>query len=285
MKDQNYQTVIKPERGLFEIPWKELWDYRDLLFLLVRRDIVAKYRRSFLGPLWFLIQPLLTAVVFTFVFKRGLNLSTHGIPGPLFYFCGLLPWGYFAQSFNAVSSSLVSNSGILNKVYFPRLILPLSVTISNLVPFVSQLAVFLVLYTGFHYGSPVAAPFHLKIELLFLLPVLLLQVMLAALGFGLWVAALTVKYRDLQNLTAFLIQIWMFLTPVIYPASAISGPWRQWLMLNPMAGVVETFRAAFFGIGDVSFEALLISTGISFLMFVSGILIFNQSEQTFADTL
>jgi len=282
--NSNYETIIRPRRSWFYFDWQGLLHYRDLLFLLVRRDFVATYKQSILGPAWFIIQPLLITVVFTIIFGKGIKISTDGLPPTLFYFCALIPWGYFAHCLNTISLSLTANAGLFQKVYFPRLIIPLSTILSNLILFMIQLVTFL----GFYFYFKLFTPLGFTIQpnsFLLILPLLLLVTASLSLGVGLWVAALTVKYRDFQYLLGFGIQLWMFMTPIIYPSSAIPEKWRFILSFNPMVGIVESYRFAFFGVGAVNFNSLLASVLLTIFALISGILVFNKVERTFVDTI
>ena len=276
--------VIQATQGWFHFDWQGLCHYRDLLFLLVYREFASKYKQTILGPAWFILQPLLTTVVFQVVFGRGIKISTDGIPSFLFYFCALVPWSYFSQCLTGISTSLTSNASLFKKVYFPRLIVPLSIVFSNLLALVIQAATFLAFYAYFKYFTPAGSVIHPNAYLVFL-PFLLLQTALTSLGAGLWVAALTVKYRDFHHMMNFLVQLWMYVTPIIYPASLIPEKYRIFLALNPMAGVVESYRFAFFGEGFVHAGYLLVSNLITFALLISGILVFNKIERNFVDTI
>ncbi len=280
--EQNYEIIIKPNKSWFYVDWQGLLHYRDLLFLLVRRDFVARYKQTILGPIWFIVQPLFTAFTFTIVFANVIKVSTDQLPPMLFYMCALVPWGYFASSLETTSKSLLANAALFNKVYFPRLIIPLSIIISNLIALTIQLSVFLVFYFYFKFLSPLGVLIQPNLFIL-VLPLFLLQTAAVALGFGLWVSAMTVKYRDFQNLMTFLIPLWMYATPIIYPTSVVSEKWRVFLALNPMAGIVDSFRYAFFGSGYINELHILISVVGTIVVLVSGILVFNKVERTFVD--
>jgi len=280
--DPDYEVIIQPNRSWFYVDWKGLLHYSDLLFLLVRRDFVARYKQTILGPLWFIIQPIFTTVVFTIVFAKVAKISTDELPPMLFYLCALVPWGYFSGSLEATSKSLLANAGLFNKVYFPRLIIPLSIVVSNLIALAIQLATFLGFYFYYKFLTPAGSTINPNL-LIFVLPLFLLQTAAVALGFGLWVSALTVKYRDFQNLMAFIIPLWMYATPIIYPTSTVPEKWRVFLALNPMAGIVDSFRYAFFGSGYINVSHILISVAGTVLVLVSGMLIFNKVERTFVD--
>ncbi|MBI4353360.1 MAG: ABC transporter permease [Candidatus Omnitrophica bacterium] len=279
-----YEVVIQPNRSWLYVDWKGLLHYRDLLWLLVRRDFVSKYKQTILGPLWFFLQPFLTALIFALVFARGIKIPTDGLPPFLFYFCGLVPWGYFSQCLLATSQSLSANAHILGKVYFPRLVIPLSIVISNVAAMVIQLVTFLSFYFYFKFFTPASSLIQPN-EFLLLLPFLFLQAAMLSLGFGLWIAALTVKYRDFQHLVGFLTQLWMYATPIIYPLSVVPERLRWLAVLNPMAVIVEGFRYGFFGVGFLDVGYWAVSFGMTCFFLVSGVLVFNRVERTFVDTI
>jgi lipopolysaccharide transport system permease protein len=276
-----YEITLKPGGSWFNLDLKSLWQYRDLLMLLVRRDFVAKYRQTILGPLWFIIQPLFMTVVFTVIFGMVAGLSTDGLPPTLFYLCGQLVWSYFSQTFSSTSTTLLSNAGLFGKVYFPRLVVPLAVLVSNLFTFVIQGATFAVFFLYFkfvlHDGS-----FGLTWQVVFL-PLVLLHTALLSLGIGLLMSAATAKYRDLTQLSGLLIQVWMYATPVIFPLGKFPEKWRWLMAFNPMGVVVESFRLMLLGTGTVVPAYWLLSIGFSLVTLVAGLLIFARVEKTFVD--
>ena len=280
----NYEIIIQPNQSWLHIDWQGLSHYRDLLFLLVRRDFVSKYKQTILGPAWFVIQPLLMTLVFTIIFGKIAKIPTDGLPPALFYLCGLLVWRYFADCLTITSTSFTANANLFGKVYFPRLIVPLSVVISNLFAFAIQLVTFLGFFLYFKYFTPASA--NLKPNsFIFALPLLLLQTAAISLGIGLWLSALTAKYRDFQFLMTFLVQLWMYATPVIYPMSIVPEKWKSILALNPMAPIVELYRYAFLGTGITNPHYIAISMTITIFALLTGILIFNKTERTFIDTV
>ena len=283
--EAKYEVVIGPEKKWRFVDWKEIFQYRDLLYLLVKRELVAKYKQTVLGPLWYVVQPLMTTAVFAIVFGKLTKISTQGLPPILFYLCGLLPWGYFAQCLNTTSQTLIGNVYLFGKVYFPRLVVPLAAVLSNLLIFMIQLVTFLVFYGYFllfrHPSGPDLAPS----ATLLVLPLLVLETACLSLGVGLWISSLTIKYRDFQHLLGFLTQLWMYATPIIYPSEVIPNSWRPFLYLNPLAPIVELFRYSFFGVGVVSLSQLITSCFITAVFLVSGILVFNRVERTFVDTV
>jgi len=278
------EIIIEPNQGWFNINWRELLHYRDLLFLLVRRDFVSRYKQTILGPAWFVIQPLLTTVVFAIFFNKVAKIPTDKLPPILFYLCGLMIWDYFARSINSASTSFISNVTLFEKVYFPRLIAPLSCVISNLFSFAIQLLVFLAFYFYFKLCTPFGAIIKPNLVIL-VLPILLLQAFAFALGVSLWFSALTAKYRDLSFLMGFLTQLWLYATPVIYPVSTIPTQWRFIMALNPMSAIVDLYRYAFFGTISLSLDYLLVSIVATLVTLFSGILVFNRVEKTFIDTV
>ncbi len=278
---ENWSMIIKPKRHWFDINLKELWAYRDLIALFVRRDFVAKYKQTILGPLWFIIQPLLTTLMFTVVFGNIAKLSTDGLPKILFYFSGIVGWNYFAESLKATSNTFVTNASIFGKVYFPRLTMPISIVISNLVLFFIQF-VFLLVFIGYYYflGVNISISFYIL-----LLPFLILMTAGLGLGFGIIISSLTTKYRDLTYLVTFGVQLWMYATPIIYPLSSISGIYKKFILLNPMTPIIETFRFIMLGSGELNLGQLLYSFIFMIATLILGILLFNKIEQSFMDTV
>lgn len=282
MSDSEY--IIQPTSSWFHVPWREIVQYRDLLFLLVRRDFVAKYKQTILGPLWFVIQPLMTTVVFVVIFTKVAKIPTDALPPELFYLCGMLAWSYFAQCMGGTSTTFTANAGLFGKVYFPRLVVPLAVIISNLMAFAIQLVTFLCFWVWFKVFSDAGATFHAT-SLLLALPALLLQTAAIGLGVGLWMSALTAKYRDFGHLSGFLTQLWMYATPVVYPLSEVPEQWRWVMAANPMAGIVESYRYAFLGAGTVEPVYLAVSAATTLVVLLSGIVFFSRTERTFVDTV
>lgn len=277
-----WTTIIKPHNKLWQIDFKELWQYRDLLSMYVRRDIITQYKQTILGPLWFVIQPLLTTLMYMVVFGGIAGISTDGLPQALFYLAGIAVWQYFADCLNKTSSTFITNQNIFGKVYFPRLIAPLSICISGLVKLGVQTMLFLVVYLYYLIQGVRICP---TIELL-LLPVLIFTIAALALGFGIIVSSLTTKYRDLTILFTFIVQLWMYGTPVIYPLSYIQNETLKLLMkLNPVTGVVESFKYMFLGVGEFSWGLLAYSFGFAVIILLIGIVIFNKVQRSFMDTV
>ncbi len=279
--EEKWDIEILPQNNLFDLRIKEILRYKDLLFLFVRRDFVATYKQTILGPLWFFIQPIVSSFVFYIVFNKVAQISTDGMPPYLFYLAGLTAWNYFATCLNSTSNVFVSNAGIFGKVYFPRLITPLSIVISNLVKFSMQFVVFMLFYVYYlWYGAQISITIY---ALLF--PLLLLLMGGLGLGFGIIISALTTKYRDFTFLVAFGVQLLMYATPVIYPLSQIPEQFQKYVMLNPMTGVIETFRLAFLGAGNINWLALTYSSVVMLVVLFLGIILFNKTEKNFMDTV
>ncbi len=278
---ENWTMVIRPKRHLLDVNLYEIWRYRDLIKLFVRRDFVARYKQTILGPLWFLIQPLFTTIMYTIVFGNIAKISTDGLPQILFYMSGIVGWTYFSACLNSTSNTFVANAGIFGKVYFPRLTLPISIVISNLIQFTIQF--FLLLAFMLYYRS-IGANFHTNIYIL-LLPVLIILMAGLGLGFGIIISSLTTKYRDLTNLVSFGVQLWMYATPIIYPLSEIPEKYRIFVLANPLTPIIETFRFALLGAGTVNWIYLAYSCAFTVLVLALGIILFNKVEQTFMDTV
>jgi lipopolysaccharide transport system permease protein len=260
----------------------DVWNYRDLLWLFVRRDFVSVYKQTVLGPLWFFIQPLLTAMVFTVIFSRVAKMSTDGYPAMLFYLAGTTPWNYFATSLTKTSNTFVQNASIFGKVYFPRLIVPLSIVASTIIQFGIQFLLFLGFLVYYLVTGSAITP-HWGL-ILILTPALILLMAALGLGAGIIVSSLTTKYRDFTFLIAFGIQLMMYATPVIYPMSTIPAKWRWIVALNPMSAPIEAFRAVFLG-GPIPWSALGISTAMTAVLLMIGVVLFNKVEKSFMDTV
>jgi len=273
--------IIRPKTGWFDLHLKDLWRYRDLTVLFVWRDFAAQYKQTVLGPLWHLLQPLFTTLLFTLIFGRIAKLSTDGLPPMLFYMAGVTAWNYFSDCLNRTSGTFLANANIFGKVYFPRLTVPLSAVISNLVKFAIQFGLFLAMMAIFCAKGYAIRPN----SAILLVPGLLLIMAALGLGCGIIVSALTTKYRDLQVLVGFGVQLAMYATPVIYPASILVKKHHWILWANPMAPVIETFRYAFLGVGRFDGGMLLFSAGVTATILMLGIVLFNHVERTFMDTV
>lgn len=280
-KEEDWNLVIDSNRGLFDLKLGKVWSYRDLLVLLVRRDFVAFYKQTIFGPLWFFIQPLFTTITFTVIFGRLARISTDGLPPVLFYLVGITCWNYFSESLTKTSTVFRDNAGIFGKVYFPRVIMPLSIVLSNLIKFGVQLLLLVIILlfynlTGSHYWPSFYIVFF---------PLLVLLMAGLGLGFGMIVSAMTIKYRDLAFLITFSIQLLMYATPVIYPLSTIPED-KQWIiLLNPMSQVVELARLGLLGKGYFNWLSLGYTLSITLLVLLLGTVIFNKAEKNFVDTI
>jgi lipopolysaccharide transport system permease protein len=278
-----WDLVIGPKRGWLDLKLKDVWRYRDLVFHFVRRDFVTFYKQTILGPLWYIIQPLLTTIVFTIVFGKIARIPTDDVPPFIFYLSGTVAWGYFSNCLKETSVTFITNSKIFGKVYFPRLTVPLSVVIINMVKFGIQFLLFLGFLVYFMVGS---APVKPRPNLfILLLPVLLLQMAVLSLGAGILISSMTTKYRDIKFLIGFGLQLWMYATPVVYSVSVVPERFRFFYMLNPVASIVETFRYAFLGKGVVDGVYMLISWTVTIVLLFLGIIIFNRVDKTFMDTV
>lgn len=278
------EIVIQANRSLFFLDLRALWQYRDLLLLLVRRDFLAKYKQTVLGPLWFIVQPLATTLIFTIVFDRIAKISTDGVPAPIFYLTGLLVWNYFQTAFGGVAGSLSANSGVFGKVFFPRLIPAMATTTSAVISVVIQAVTWIVVYMVIKSTHADAGSFGITPYAL-LFPFLLLQTAVLSMGFGLLMASLTAKYRDLSFTMGFIMQAWLYLTPVIYPLSSVPEKWQWLAAINPMTGMVEACRGMLLGESIISLSMYLTSLGITLAAFIVGVVVFNRVQRTFVDIL
>jgi len=270
------RTTIRPSRGWVRINFRELWDYRELLYFLIWRDIKVRYKQTVLGAAWAVIQPLSTMVVFSIFFGRLARIPSDGLPYPIFSYCALLPWQLFSRALTESGNSLVGSQNLITKVYFPRLVIPLAAVLGGLVDFAIAFLVLLgmMAYYGIVPTTAVAT-----------LPLFLLLTLATAVGAGLWLSALNVQYRDVRHTLPFLSQVWLFATPVAYPASLVPGAWRTVYGLNPMAGVVEGFRWALLGTSHAPGRLILISVGVVIVLLVGGVYYFRRMEKTFADVV
>lgn len=279
---EHWDLVISPKVRLLDINLREVWQYRDLLWLFVKRDFKAQYKQTVLGPLWHLIQPVFTTMVFLLIFGRIANIPTDGIPPVLFYMSGICIWNYFDSCLVATSSTFVQNAAIFGKVYFPRLVLPLSTVVSNMVKFGIQFSLLLVItiYTTGRTGT-----FYIGTTWL-LIPLLVVMMAGLGLGLGIIISSLTTKYRDFHLLLSFGVQLLLYTTPVAYPLSFLQDkPYAAWIAWNPLAPIVETFRYAFFGVGTFNATGLMYSGGCILLILFIGTLFFNKVEKSFMDTV
>ena len=281
--EQGWTTEIRPKDKLLSVDFKEIWRYRDLMMLFVKRNIITQYKQTILGPLWYVIQPLMTTVMYMVVFGGIAKISTDGLPQPLFYLAGISFWQYFADCLTKTSNTFVNNAGIFGKVYFPRLVTPLSDVISNLVRFGIQFALFLMVYA--YYALFTDVQIHTNWYAL-LLPVLIVMLAGLALGFGILFSSMTTKYRDLQLLLSFFVSLWMYATPVIYPLSTITNEKLRIVMqLNPLTGIVEFFKYGMLGVGNHEWWMLGYSFGFMVVLLAIGIIVFNKVQKSFMDTV
>lgn len=278
---EDWTLVIKGHSSLFDIKFNDLWRYRDLLLMFVKRDFVSFYKQTVLGPLWFFIQPIFTTLVFTFVFGNLAKISTDGLPQQLFYLSGITAWNYFSDCLTKTSTVFKDNAAIFGKVYFPRLIMPLSIVASNLVRFGVQLVLFLTMMAYFGIQG---ANFHITSAIL-IFPLLVIMMALLGLGLGLIITAMTTKYRDLSFLVTFGVQLLMYGTTVIYPLSAAPEKYKKFIELNPMTGIIEAFRYAFLGKGEFTVWSIGYSALVTIIVLFLGIVIFNKTEKNFVDTI
>jgi lipopolysaccharide transport system permease protein len=272
--DSSDVVIIEPPRGLLELHLKDVWQYRELLYFFVWRDVKVRYKQTVIGVLWVVLQPLLTMMLFTLFFGRLAKLPSQGLPYPVFYFAALVPWAYFSTALQGATNVVVDNQRLITKVYFPRLILPIAAVLSGLVDFAIGFLVLtvIVLKYGIHPGAAAL-----------LLPVFLLLAVLTALGVGLWMSALNALYRDVRYVIPFLVQFWMFASPVVYPSSLVPPKWRLLYGLNPMAGVIDGFRWAITGSGHAPGVLVLASSAMVAVVLVGGLIFFNRMEGTVAD--
>jgi lipopolysaccharide transport system permease protein len=277
-KHEPTTIYIKPPKGFAALNLRDLWIYRELVFFMIWRDIKVRYKQTLLGGLWAIIQPVLTMVVFTFLFNRGiLKVQSDGIPYPIFSYTGLLPWGLFVAALNQASRSLTSNHNMITKIYFPRLILPVSSVLGGLVDFAIAFVVLIVLMIYYKVSPSWGS--------LWTLPLFLLLAIVTALGVSLWLSAINVQYRDVNYALPFLTQFWLFITPVVYASTGFSAKMQLVYALNPMAGVVNGFRWALLGSGTGPDATLWVSVAVSILLLFSGLFYFRNMEKTFADTI
>ncbi|NTU78054.1 MAG: ABC transporter permease [Chloroflexales bacterium] len=268
-------VVIKPTQGLILLRWREIWEYRELFFFLIWRDVKVRYKQTILGAAWAIIQPVMTMVIFSIFFGRLAGVSSDGFPYPIFAYAGLLPWQLFATALSTAANSLVASASMVQKVYFPRVVLPVSGVLASLVDFSIAMVVLIGLMVWYRVAPTMAV---------LLLPLFLLQALVCALGVGLWLAALNVRYRDIRHALPFVVQFWLFATPVAYPSSLLDEPWRTLYGLNPMVGVVEGFRWAFLGSEPPS-SMIAFSAVVSLVLLVTGAIYFQSVERKFADVI
>lgn len=279
--EDQWSEIITPKKSWFDLRLNELWQYRDLIVLFVRRDFVAVYKQTILGPLWHIIQPVFTTLVFTLVFGRIAKISTDGQPAFLFYMCGVTIWNYFANNLTKTSNTFVANQAVFGKVYFPRLTVPVSNVISGLFSFAIQFTLFLIFYFVFYLRGANITPN----VWIFAIPLFVLIMAVLSLGLGIIISSLTTKYRDLTMLIGFGVQLFMYASPVIYPVSSLSPDLQFYMQFNPVAPILEGFKYAFFGTGIMSYVSLGYSFILAFTIFFVGVALFHKVEKTFMDTV
>ena len=282
MKKEDYSLIITPHQKLWKVDFKEIWRYRDLIALFVHRNIIVQYKQTILGPLWYIIQPVLTVIMNMVVFGGIAKMSTDGMPQPLFYMAGNVCWFYFSDCLNHTSSTFTANQSMFGKVYFPRMVVPIATVISNLLRFSIQLCLFLAIYLYFFFrGADISPNWHLM-----LLPVFIIMIAGLGLGFGILVSSMTTKYRDLTVLFSFIVSLWMYGTPIVYPISMVTNETlRTIIMLNPMTSIIEAFKYATLGQGYFSWLALGYSFAFMCVLLLFGIVIFNKVQRSFMDTV
>ena len=278
---ESWNTVIKPVDGWFGIDIKEIISYWDLILLFVRRDFIVFYKQTVLGPLWYIIQPLFNTLVFTLIFGKVAKIPTDGIPPFIFYLSGTVIWAYFSSCLNQTGRTFVDNSQVFGKVYFPRVAVPISIAITAVFQFLIQFAIFLGFFIYFYYiGSDIKPNIYVLT-----LPLIVLHMAVLSVGMGLIISAATAKYRDLTFAMGFFVQLWMYLTPVVYPLSEVPDRFKIFILINPMTAVVESYRGAFLGANSITLDSLILSIIITVVVFVLGIIVFSRVEKTFMDTI
>ena len=279
--EERWSLVLKPKNKLLDLDLRELYRYRDLIRLFVNRDFVTVYKQTILGPLWFILNPLFTTVVYTFVFSGLAKIPTDGVPQTLFYYGGSMLWSYFSSCLTSAADTFTGNAGLFGKVYFPRLTVPISKAFSNLISAGIQFATLAVFYVYYVLAGATVRPTWWALAL----PLLFAQLAALGLGFGMIISALTTKYRDLRQLVAFGISLWMYATPIVYPLSQVPEKYRLIMQLNPVSAPVEAFRAAFYGVGGPSPGMMWISIAVTIAVLVFGLVLFNRNERTFVDVV
>lgn len=278
---ENWTLIIKPRSKIFTLNIKDLWEYKDLIKMFIHRDFVTFYKQTILGPLWFIIQPLFTSGMFTIIFGKLAKIPTDEIPTVLFYMAGIINWNYFSDSLNKTSDTFIGNASIFGKVYFPRLTVPLASVITNMFKYMIQFMLFLVfLFIFAAKGVPIRINW-----MIVLIPFILIQMALISLGFGIWISAVTTKYRDLKMVLPFFIQLWMYATPIVYPLSLVPDKYKILISINPMVFIIEFFKKAFLGFGTVNIMYFLVSIIVTLSVLLSGLIIFNKMEKSFMDTV
>lgn len=276
--------ILRPTRGLAALNLRDLWVYRELVLFLAWRDVLVRYKQTALGFAWAVIQPVLQMAVFTLIFSKAAGMSSEGVPYPIFNYTALLPWGLFSKAMNDAGRSLVNNRNMITKIYFPRLTIPVASVLAGLVDFGIAFLVYIVLILYYNFAPGSTYTFHVTPALL-ALPLLIILALMAAMGISLWFSAANVIYRDVGHILPFITQIWFFMTPIVYSSSEISQKWQLVYALNPLTGVVEGFRWMLLGIHTMPWQLLAVSTGVSILLLITGLVYFRNMERTFADEI
>ena len=274
-------TIIKPQNNLLALNLGTLWKYRDLIRMFVKRDFTTFYKQTILGPLWFIIQPLFTSAMFMLIFGRLANISTDETPQMLFYMAGVINWNYFSECLLKTGNTFAENKNLFGKIYFPRLAVPLSEVITNMIRYAIQLTLFLVFYLFFFISGVLISPNWLIV----FTPLVLLYLALLSLGYGMWISSLTAKYWDLKFALPFVIQLWMYATPIVYPLSLFPEKYKMFMILNPVTPAIEFFKMAWLGVGTVNFLHSGLSLFLAILIIATGLIVFNRTEKTFVDTI
>lgn len=280
--EDKWTSVIIPKSKWYKLNLKEIWEYRDLIGIFVKRDIISIYKQTILGPIWFLLGPLFTVFTYTFLFSEVAHLSTDGLPGPLFYLGGTTLWNYFQACFNGASTTFSANVGIFGKVYFPRLVTPISLMISNLLKLSFQFLSYICFLIYYHQKNN---NMELQLTYLFLIPIIIFILAMIAMGSGIIVSSFTSKYRDLSMLVGIFLTLLMYATPIMYPASAIPEIYKSFLYLNPISPLIESFRFVFTGTGNFTLYQILYSFIFGIIILIVGVFVFNRTEKTFMDTV
>jgi lipopolysaccharide transport system permease protein len=280
-KEEHWDLTIKPQTHWYDLRIKEIFKYKDLLLLFVKRDFISIYKQTILGPLWFFIQPIITAITFTVIFGSLAKISTDGLPQILFYMCGITLWNYFADTLTKTADTFSSNVNIFGKVYFPRMIVPLSVVVSNLIKLGIQFLLFLCIWIYYLIQTDLIHPN----KMLVLIPYLIILIGFMALSFGIIISSLTTKYRDLKFLVTFGIQLMMYASPIVYPLSIVPEKYKWIIIANPVTSIIESFKYAFLGVGEFNWFYLGYSTLFTIVLFMIGLVIFHRVEKSFMDTV
>jgi lipopolysaccharide transport system permease protein len=278
---ENWDLIVKPKSKWHDLKLHEIWRYRDLLFLFVRRDFVSLYKQTILGPIWFFIQPIITALTFTVIFGNLAKISTDGLPQVLFYLCGITLWNYFSDTLTKTSDTFTANANIFGKVYFPRMIVPLSVVVSNLIKLCVQFLLFISIWIYYLLSGSNVNPN----KILFVVPLLIILIGFLGLSFGIIISSLTTKYRDLKFLVAFAVQLMMYASPIVYPLSIVPEKYKWLILANPVTSIIETFKYAFLGVGEFNWTHLSYSFVFTLVLFFIGLIIFHRVEKSFMDTV